>query len=96
MQRLAAVPEGDGTLLDHTAVLWGNEIAVGNTHVQHPVPMLLLGGSHGYFTRGRFLQLGDVSQSRLLVSLCHYMGLDSIQQFGNLDSGEGPLPGITG
>ena len=32
MTKLKAVPEGDGTLLDHTLILWCNELAVGNIH----------------------------------------------------------------
>lgn len=94
LDRMAEIPEGDGSLLDHTAILWGNEVAVGNSHIQQPVPSVLLGGSDGYFKRGHYMQYGDVQQSRLLVSLCHYMGLDAIDTFGNLDTGSGPLPGL--
>jgi hypothetical protein len=47
MDALAAVPEGDGTVLDNTLILWGNELSRGNSHGNMPVPFVLLGGGGG-------------------------------------------------
>jgi len=52
---LDAVPEGDGTLLDHTLVLWCSEVATGN-HRYGTWPAILFGGGGGSFRMGRYLR----------------------------------------
>ncbi len=94
LKALDAVPEGDGTMLDNTIVVWGNELATGY-HTTHRVPFVIGGGAAGYLNPGRYLDYGDVSNTRLLVSILHAMGLTDMQTFGNLDDGSGPLPDLT-
>ncbi|HVZ35262.1 MAG TPA: DUF1552 domain-containing protein, partial [Polyangiaceae bacterium] len=36
--KLAAIPEGNGSVLDNTLVVWGNELSVGNTHSHKSIP----------------------------------------------------------
>ncbi len=43
--RLQATPDGDGTLLDHTLLLYGSSIRDGNVHDHHDLPLVLIGGS---------------------------------------------------
>ena len=45
LQRLASVPEGEGTMLDNTIVLCVNEISRGNTHSHDNMHFLLAGGA---------------------------------------------------
>jgi len=90
---MAAVPEGDGTLLDNTVIIWGNELARGNAHSKYPMPFLMAGGGGGKIPMGRFMDFGDVNHQRLLVSLCQIMGVD-VSTFGNEDTGSGPLTGL--
>jgi hypothetical protein len=66
----------------------------GNTHTHHPIPLVLAGGAQGYFAMGRYLDFDDLPPNRLLVSVCHYMGLEDQDTFGNLDEGSGPLEGL--
>jgi len=54
LQRLDSVPEGNGTMLDNTLVVWLNEMASGNHH-QDPYPMVLFGGSNVPFQFGRYV-----------------------------------------
>jgi hypothetical protein len=54
MDLLAAIPEGDGTVLDHTLIVWTNEN--GEAHALNNVPILLLGGCSGIFKMGRYLK----------------------------------------
>jgi len=95
MDALAAIPEGDGTVLDNTLIVWGNELSRGNSHGNEPVPFVLLGGAGGALEMGRFLQYDGTRHNRLLVSLCHAMGLTDQQTFGDTDGGSGGLPGLT-
>src|SRR5690606_10733566 len=46
MGQLDSVPEGDGTMLDNTCILWCNELAQGNTHSHKQMPFII-GGSAG-------------------------------------------------
>jgi len=92
---LAAIPEGDGSVLDNTLVVWGNELSRGNNHGNQPIPFVLLGGGGGQLEMGRYLQYEGVEHNRLLVSICHSMGLSDQQTFGNTDSGSGGLAGLS-
>lgn len=91
-QRLADTPEpgGTGSMLDHTTIVWTNELGKGNSHTLDNIPFVVLGGGLGWRT-GRSLKLGGVSHNRLLMSLAHGFG-HRIATFGNPDHcKDGPL-----
>jgi hypothetical protein len=52
LQRLDAVPEEDGTLLDHAMIVYGSGIHDGNKHNHEDLPILLAGGGCGTITTG--------------------------------------------
>lgn len=81
--RLAAVPEpgGEGTLLDHTTILWTNELGKGNSHTLNSIPFVLVGRGAG-FQMGRSLKFDHLPHNRLWISLAHAFG-HSIESFGN-------------
>jgi hypothetical protein len=94
MDKMKAIPEGDGTLLDHTLILWCNELAIGNVHSRIDAPYVLGGGAGGGLRTGRFLRYpGDVPHNNLLVSILNAMGIPD-QTFGKPDWCSGPLPGL--
>ncbi len=91
-RRLDETPEpgGDGTMLDHTMVLWTNELGKGNSHTHDNTPFVMVGAGLG-FEMGRSLKLGGVPHNRLLMALAHGFG-HRIDSFGNRDfCGDGPL-----
>jgi hypothetical protein len=94
LDQLAAVPEGDGTLLDNTLVVWGNELSRGNSHGNMPVPFVLAGGAGGAIQTGRWLTYDQTPHNRLLVSMAQAMDVD-MQSFGDNDPGSGGLAGLT-
>jgi hypothetical protein len=53
--KLAAIQEGDGTVLDHSLVLYGSNMGNSNQHVHYDVPHLLVGGLNGKLKGGRHL-----------------------------------------
>jgi hypothetical protein len=55
IERLKMVPEGDGTLLDNTALLFANQMGHGDSHALSGVPWILAGGCQGAFQTGRYL-----------------------------------------
>jgi hypothetical protein len=99
LSAMKAVPEGDGTLLDHSVVLWCNELGDGELHARRDMPYVLAGRCGGAFETGRFVQLGGAAagatHNNLLVSLCQAMQLD-VQTFGNPAYCTGPLSGLSG
>ena len=93
LDAMAAVPEGDGTLLDNTIIVWGNELSRGNSHGNQPVPFVIMGSGGGALQTGRYLSYDDEPHNRMLVSLANAMG-HPIDTFGNNDPGSGPLAGL--
>lgn len=94
-RQLAAVTEGDRTMLDNTVMVWGNELSLGNSHSHSEIPFMLLGSAGGRLRTGRYLQFGSQPHNRLLVSLLQLMGVEATS-FGHRDfGGGGPLAGLT-
>ena len=54
--RLAAISEGDGSLLDHSMIVYGSGIGDGNRHNHDELPILLAGGGCGTIKGGRHLR----------------------------------------
>ena len=95
-RRLAETPEpdGSGSLLDHTTILWTNELGEGNSHTRNDIPWVLVGGGLGFST-GRALEFQDVPHNRFLLSLAHAFGITDLAGFGNPDfCADGPLAGL--
>jgi len=92
VKRLAETrePGAEGTLLDHTLVIWTNELGKGNSHTLNDIPFVLVGGGLD-FRMGRSLKLKGVPHNRLLLALAHGFG-HRLERFGNPDlSAGGPL-----
>lgn len=95
-KRLAETPEpgGTGSMLDHTTILWTNELGKGNDHSHDNIPFVLVGNGLG-FQMGRSLKFPAVPHNRLLMSLVNSFGCD-VKQFGNPNyCGDGPLSGLS-
>ena len=69
LDKLRSTPDGDGTLLDHSSILYGSALSNGMGHVHHDVPTLLLGGGMGNIKMDRHLLFQDVPFSNLLLTL---------------------------
>jgi hypothetical protein len=96
LDRLAAIREGEGTVLDNTLVVYCNELHTGWDHKAGPSPTILAGRLGGALKTGRFIDYSQrgVAHGNLLVSLCHAMGMGSVSRVGNLPGPEGPLPDL--
>ncbi|QDS87380.1 hypothetical protein EC9_15580 [Rosistilla ulvae] len=55
LERLKQVPEGDGTLLDHSAIVYGSGISDGDRHNHDDLPILLAGRAGGRIQTGRHI-----------------------------------------
>ena len=91
-KRLAETPEpgGPGSMLDHTTIVWTNELGKGSSHTLNDIPFVLVGGGLGFKT-GRSLKYPKVAHNRLLMALAHGFG-HRITSFGSPNfCGDGPL-----
>jgi len=59
MGKLREIQDGDGTLLDHSMLLYGAGISNGNVHDHSPLPILLCGGGAGQLQGGRHILFKD-------------------------------------
>jgi hypothetical protein len=91
LAELAARPEGDGTMLDHSLVVLITEVSDGNTHMHDDMPFVLAGRGGGRVNPGRLLNFGYERHGRLWVSLAHAMD-EYVDGFG--DGSWGALPGV--
>jgi hypothetical protein len=75
LERLQATPDGDGTLLDHSMILYGSSLSDGNEHNFDPLPVVLAGGASGRLQGGRHIRHAPhTPMSNLLLAMLHKMG----------------------
>ena len=76
LDNLSGVPEGNGTMLDNTVVLWLNSMNSGYSHTVLKLPTIVAAGANmGIRTGGRLLELGSVAHNKLLASLANSVGV---------------------
>jgi hypothetical protein len=75
--KLAKTQDGDGTLLDHSLVLYGTNMGNSNQHVHYDVPHVLVGGLNGKLKGGRHLAYPtrEVPTGNLLLSVLDKFGI---------------------
>jgi hypothetical protein len=96
-EALKAIPDGDAKVWDNTLVVHWNELAQGNTHAINDNMVIMTGGAHKYFRRGRYLDFANkASFSDMLTNCFQYMGFNDITTFGDPRLKlMGAIPGLT-
>jgi hypothetical protein len=94
-RRLEAMPEGEGTVLDHSCLLFLSNMWSGFKHDNSKLPVLTVGGLGGTLATGRvldYLERGDENRKvcSLYLSLMDRMGV-TLDHFGNADTRLGDL-----
>ena len=93
LNRLRAIPEGDGTLLDNCMLVYGGGLADGNAHAHDNLPLVMAGRGGGTILPGRHLRYADETpMANLLVSMLDRMGA-KVDSFGD---STGALRGLEG
>ena len=81
LEKLKSVREGDGTLLDHSMVVWGSTGGTINAHNNHHLPAILCGGSQiGVQHRGHIIKEDDYL-GNLWQTMFHVMGVPAPDNF---------------
>ncbi len=74
--RLDSVQDGDGSLLDHSMIVYGSGISDGNKHTHHDLPVILAGGGNGKLRTGRHLRYPHYTpMTNLYVTMLEHMGI---------------------
>jgi hypothetical protein len=88
LEKLQSTPDGDGSLLDHSTILYGSNMSNSNAHDHFPLPTLLVGGGAGRLEGGRHLKYPDrTPMTNLLVTLLDKTGVE----VDTLGDATGPL-----
>ena len=77
IERLKAIPEGDGTLLDQCMIVYGSGLSDGNRHNNENLPVLLAGGGGGTLTPGRHIRYQEETpMTNLYMALLDRVGVE--------------------
>ena len=89
LSRLAFTPEGEGSLLDSTLVVWVNEM--GDPTLSYaPMPLCLFGGLQGELETGRLVDVAGAAMNDVHLSVLHAMGVPDMN-FGAPGHSSAPL-----
>ena len=75
LDKLSAVPEGDGTMLDNTVVLWLNSLNSGFGHTVLKLPIIVAAGANMGINTGRLVEFKAEAHNKLLASLANAVGV---------------------
>jgi hypothetical protein len=76
IDKLASIKEADGTVLDHSMILYGSSMSNGNQHDHDPLPLVLLGGASGQLQGNRHIVAPvHTPMSNLLLSMLDKLGV---------------------
>jgi hypothetical protein len=78
IRKLRDTPDGPGTLLDHTMIVYGSGLADGNRHTHHDLPVLVAGGGRGTLKPGRHIRYPkDTPMANLYLAMLGRMGVNT-------------------
>lgn len=84
LDKLAAVSEGDGTLLDKTMIMYGSAMADSNLHNHIRCPLFVVGGANGVLEGENHIRATPgTPMANVFLSLLHKLGVNDIEQFGD-------------
>jgi hypothetical protein len=92
VEKLKKTPDGDGSLLDHSLILYGSNMGDSNQHLHYDVPHLLIGGASGQLKGNRHLAYPTktVTTGSLLLSILDLYGIHQ----DSIGDSSGTLPNL--
>jgi len=92
VDKLKKTPDGDGSLLDHSLILYGSNMGDSNQHLHYDVPHILIGGASGQIKGNRHLAYPakTVTSGNLLLSILELYGIHQ----DNIGDSTGRLSGL--
>ncbi|MCW2349316.1 MULTISPECIES: DUF1552 domain-containing protein [unclassified Sphingobium] len=87
LEKMASTPDGNGSLLDNSILMWGSGMSDSNVHNHGPLPIVVAGGGSGKIAGKRHISGGvgkDRPLSNLLLSILQKAGAP-VESFGDSD-----------
>jgi hypothetical protein len=92
VDKLAKLPDGDGSMLDHSILVYGSNMSNSNRHNHYPLPMSIVGGGNGKIKGGQHVKYADqYPLSNLLLTIVNRAGIP-VEKVG--DDGTKPMSEI--
>ena len=83
LEKMRSTPDGDGSLLDHSIILYGSSLSDGNLHVHNGLPIMLVGGGAGQLKGGRHVRYpDDTPTTNLFLTLLDKLNIP-LENFGD-------------
>ena len=83
LDKMQSTPDGDGTLLDHSMILYGSPLSDGNMHMYRDLPLLLVAGGIADIRGGRHIRYPqDTPMTNLYLTLLEKLGIE-LEKFGD-------------
>jgi hypothetical protein len=83
IDKLAKMEDGDGSMLDHSIILYGSNMSNSDLHNNDPLPNAILGGGYGRIKGGQHLKYPqDTPLANLLLTLLNRADVP-IESLGN-------------
>jgi uncharacterized protein DUF1552 len=90
-KRLQEMPDGNGSMLDHSIILFGSNMANSDAHNADPLPQMLVGKGRGKVKGAQHLHYPqDTPHANLLVTILDRAGIPA-EDFKNFADSTGPL-----
>ena len=84
LEKLKNTPDGNGTLLDNSLVIYGSPMGDSNVHNHKRCPLFLAGHMGGRLKGGLHLKAADgTPMANVMLTLLHNLGRDDVQTFGD-------------
>jgi hypothetical protein len=82
--KLKNTPDGDGSLLDHSMILYGSPMGNSNVHNHKRCPLFLAGKANGTLRGNLHLKGADgTPMANVMLTMLHKLGLDDVKTFGD-------------
>ncbi len=92
IEKMRSIRDGEGSLLDHSMLLYGSSLSDGNKHTHHDLPLVLAGGGAGRLRGGRHLRFPrETPMNNLLLSMLDAAGVP----IDRLGDSTGKLEGLS-
>jgi hypothetical protein len=86
VKKLSETPDGDGSLLDHSTILYGSGMSESDTHSRLNVPVALVGGGAGFKGNRHIQTAKETPLANLMLELANRYGCE-VDKFGTLSTG---------
>jgi Protein of unknown function (DUF1552) len=77
IQKMKDTPDGDGSLLDHSMIVYGSGLSDGNRHTHEDLPVLMVGRGGGFRTGQHIVYPKDTPMTNLFLTMLDRMGVQS-------------------